>query len=483
MPLALRFLVVSTISTVNLFAGDRPNVVFLMADDQATYSMGCYGTPGAKTPNLDKLAGDGIVFDAHYDTTAICMASRANVMTGMFEYKTGCNFEHGALLREHWSGSYPLLLRKAGYRTGFAGKFGFEVTDTPGKKGVLPETDFDVWGGGPGQTSYDTKKNKSMAKYANEFPHSTLSYGAFGRDFVTESARLEKPFCLSISFKAPHHPVQPDPRFDGVFTDVRFSKPGNFGREFGEHFSKQSREGRQYERFHSWKYSTDYNNVMAKYFQQIYAIDVAVGMIRDAISSAGVEHNTVIIYTSDNGFMNGSHGYGSKVLPYEESSRVPLIVFDPRHPNSGKRLRCKSLTGNVDFAPTILELAGLPVPNNMDGKSLLSLYDDPSAETHSSLPLINVWGPEKVHSLGVVTKDWKFVYWPYDEGDFDVTEELFHLAADRLELSNLATDATHTNELERLRRLYDRTVDHWKANAVPYHRYQKFGDVFERTGR
>lgn len=107
----------------------RPNIIFLLSDDQSTYSMGCYGTPGAKTPNLDKLADDGIVFDNHYDTTAICMASRANVLTGMFEYKTGCNFEHGDLLREHWLKSYPMLLRKAGYRTAFAGKLGIEVTD------------------------------------------------------------------------------------------------------------------------------------------------------------------------------------------------------------------------------------------------------------------------------------------------------------------------------------------------------------------
>ena len=221
------------------FADKRPNIIFLMADDQATWSMGCYDTPGANTPHLDQLARDGMVFDAHYDTTAICMASRATVMTGMFEYKTGCNFEHGALMKEHWEKSYAMLLREAGYRTAFAGKFGFEVTDTPEKKGKLPETDFDVWGGGSGQTNYVTKKNKSMAKYADDYPHSTLSYGAFGRDFVTESAKGDKPFCLSISFKAPHHPVQPDPKFDDVFKGLTFSKPGNYGREFGEHFSKQ----------------------------------------------------------------------------------------------------------------------------------------------------------------------------------------------------------------------------------------------------
>ena len=105
----------------------RPNIIFLMSDDQAVRTMGCYGAPGVQTPNLDRLGADGMIFDAHYDTTAICMASRANVMTGMFEYKTGCNFEHGTMLEKHWRRSYPVLLRKAGYRTAFAGKFGFEV--------------------------------------------------------------------------------------------------------------------------------------------------------------------------------------------------------------------------------------------------------------------------------------------------------------------------------------------------------------------
>ena len=128
-----------------------------------------------------------------------------------------------------------------------------------------------------------------------------------------------------------------------------------------QNISLQSRTGRQFERFHSWNYSDKYDEVMAVYYQQIYAIDVALGMIRDAIDKAGVKQNTVIIYTSDNGFFCGSHGYGSKVLPYEESSRVPLIMFDPRHSNSGKQLRCDALTGNVDL-PTILKLAGLPTP-------------------------------------------------------------------------------------------------------------------------
>lgn len=470
------------IMSVSLAGGaERPNIVFLLADDQALDTLGCYGNPDVTTPNIDGLAADGIVFENHYDTTAICMASRANIMTGMFEYKTGCNFEHGALLKEHWVKSYPMLLREAGYMTAIAGKFGFVVADAPGKKGVLPEGDFDAWGGAPGQSNYATAKNKSMTKYAAEFPHSTRSYGAFGRDFVKVATKANRPFCLSISFKAPHQPVTPDPLDDAVYAGKKFRKPDNYGREHGEHFSKQSKSGRQWERFESWGYADDFDAVMGKYHQQIYAIDVAVGMVREALKENGVAENTVIIYTSDNGFLCGSHGYGSKVLPYEEASRVPLIVFDPRHSNSGKKLRSEALTGNVDFAPTILELAGVEVPENVDGKSLVGLYEDPKAAIHESLPLINVWGPRAAQSFGVVTKDFKYVFWNYGGEGFEPTEEMFHLARDPGELRNAAVNPEYREQLEKMRAVYDSALGDWKANAVPYHGYEEYGALFDRT--
>ncbi len=462
-------------------AAERPNIVFLMADDQCSRSLGCYGAPGAITPNIDRLAKDGMAFDRHYDTTAICMASRANVMTGMFEYKTGCNFTTGPLLREHWRRSYPVLLRRAGYMTAFAGKFGFEVATSAGRRGELPVGDFDHWGGGPGQTSYATKRNPSMAKYAEKYPHSTLSYAAFADDVIADAAARRQPLCLSISFKAPHRPVTPDPQFDNIYRGAMFEKPANFGRDHGKHFSEQSRRGRQYERFESWGYSTDYDGVMAKYYQQIYAIDVAVGRIRDSLARHGLTDNTVIIYTSDNGFLCGAHGYGSKVLPYEEASRVPLIMFDPRHSNSGRGLRCDALTGNVDFAPTMLELAGIPVPEQIDGRSLLALYDNPTSATHEWLPLINVWGPQEVHSLSVVTRGWKLIYWPWGADDFVPTEELYHIASDPLELTNLAPQPAARDDLERLRGVYQVSHAHWKSNRVGYHGYDRFDVLFDRN--
>jgi len=457
-------------------AGRRPNIVFLFADDQSTYSVGCYGNADVQTPQLDRLARDGMVFDRHYNTTAICMASRASVFTGMYEYKTGCNFTHGNMREEVWAESYPVLLRKAGYLTAFAGKFGIEVEGRG-----LCEDDFDFWGGGPGQTSYVTAQNASMRGYAKAFPHSTLSYAAFGQTVIREAVKQDTPFCLSISFKAPHKPATPDPRFDHVYAGKTFAKPGNFGRAFAEHLSPQSKAGRQYPRFTQWHYDTDYDGEMAKYHQQVYAIDVALGMIRDELEAQGVADNTVVIYTSDNGYICGSHGYGSKVLPMEESSRVPLIVYAPGSPFAGKQVRCDRLTGNIDMAATILELAGLEIPSQMDGKSLLGLLEQPREGGHDQLAFINVYGPLATHSLSCFTRQYKYTYWWYGDETMEPVEELFDTIRDPLELVNLATQPARSKTLESMRQRYDEELAAWKKQAVAYNDYQRYGTLFDRT--
>ncbi len=469
-------ILLASLAVTAVSAADRPpNIVFLLADDQSTYSVGCYGNADVETPAMDALAAEGLVFDRHYNTTAICMASRATIFTGMYEYRTGCNFEHGNMRVEVWDKSYPRLLRSGGYLTAFAGKFGIEV-DGRG----LCESDFDFWGGGPGQTHYETANNRSMAKYASEFPHDTLSYGAFGRDVIRKATEQGKPFCLSISFKAPHKPAVPDPQFDAIYAGKVFAKPGNFGREFGEHLAPQSKLGRQYPRFFEWGYDSRYDEEMAKYHQQVYGIDVALGMIRDEIEAQGIKENTVVIYTSDNGYICGSHGYGSKVLPMEESARVPLMIYDPRSASAGKGWRCSELTGNIDFAPTILALAGVPSPAGVDGTSLRGLLEDPSRGGHEQMAFINAFGPAATHSLSCLTRQYKYTFWWYGDDTMDPVEELFDVTNDPLELENLAGSADHSSTLETMRRRYDAELEKWKAGAVDYNGYQQYGTIFDR---
>ncbi|MEQ8556522.1 MAG: sulfatase [Cyclobacteriaceae bacterium] len=470
----ISFLLVVIFFKVSNGLAQKPNIIYLMSDDQNVSSVGCYGNDEVSTPNMDKIGNQGIIFTRHYNTTAICMASRASVLTGMYEYKTGTNFDHGDMKSEVWDKSYPVLLREAGYFTAFAGKFGLEVEG----KGLCEE-DFDMWGGGPGQTHYQTARNSSMAKYAKDFPHATLSYGAFGQDVIREATRQKKPFCLSISFKAPHRPVQPDPKFDHVYAGKTFTKPANFGREAGDHMSDQSKQGRQYKRFHEWEYSTNYDEVMEKYYQLIYAIDVAVGMIMDELDAQGIADNTVIIYTSDNGYICGAHGYGSKVLPMEESSRAPLMIYDPRSNHAGKK--CSALTGNIDFAPTILDLAGVSIPENMDGKSLVPLLEDHALQIHEQLAFINVWGVVPTQSLTCITKDWKYTYWWYGDANMKPTEELYNLANDPLEMKNLAENPDYATMLNTMRAGYDKELLKWKKEAVSYNNYQQYVTLFDRT--
>ncbi|MFC1760840.1 sulfatase [Planctomycetota bacterium] len=462
-------------ASAELTKGTRPNIIYLMADDQNLGSVGCYGNPEVKTPNMDRLGNEGVIFGRHYNTTAICMASRATVFTGMYEYKTGTNFDHGDMKPEVWAKSYPVLLRQAGYLTAFAGKFGMEVEGRG-----LCESDFDFWGGGPGQTTYETSKNESMAKYADKYPHSTLSYGAFGQDVIRAAAKQDKPFCLSISFKAPHRPVTPDPMFDHVYAGKTFTKPANYGRAAGEHMSLQSKQGRQYPRFSGWNYDKDYDGVMALYYQQIYAIDVAIGMVRDELDTQGLADNTVIIYTSDNGFLCGAHGYGSKVLPMEESSRVPMMIYDPRSPSAGKQWRSPALTGNIDFAPTILELAGVSIPSNMDGRSLLPLLKNPETDIREQMSFINTWGPPAAQNLTVLTKELKYTYWWYGDESMKPCEELFHLTRDPLEMKNLANNPEAASLLGSMRGKYDAELERWKQQAVQYNNYQQYGTLFDR---
>ena len=462
-------------TAIAVTAAEKPNIIFLLADDQSTYSVGCYGNEDVVTPEMDRLGADGVIFDRHYATTAICMASRANIFTGMYEYKTGTNFDHGDMRPEVWAKSYPILLREAGYLTAFAGKFGLEVDE----KGIC-EDDFDIYAGGPGQTDYATAKSQALAKYAEEFPHSTLAYGAWGQDVIRDAAKQDKPFCMSISFKSPHKPATSDPRFDDLYKGVKFKKPANYGREHGDNMSEQSKQGRQWDRFTSWNYSDKYDKVMATYHRQVHGIDVALGMIRKELEEQGLVENTVIIYTSDNGFLCGSHGYGSKVLPIEESSRVPLMIYDPRSGAAGKKLRSGRLTGNIDFAPTILELAGLPVPGNMDGISILNQLEDPSTGGHEQLALMNVWGAGATTSLSVVTREHKYTYWWYGDDKMEPAEDLFDLGKDPSELKNLSSNPENEPLLKEMRKKYDQELAKWNKRAVDYNDYEKWGTLFDR---
>lgn len=466
---------------------EKPNIIFFLTDDQSYDSQRDYGNNVVKTPNLDVLADNGVVFKRHYNTTAICMASRANLMTGQFEYKTGCNFDHGSLGTKQWSTSYPILLKEAGYKVGFAGKFGFSVSDTNGgwgKEGEFAKKDFDFWAGSPHQTSYKTIENRSMVKYAGQYPHSTRAYGAATIDFINQSVEEGQPFCMSVYFKAPHRPVEPDPIFDSIYANATFDKLPNYGREAGKHLAKHSRMGRQYQRFTEWGYDKEdtYQEALRKYHQLIYGVDYSIGMVLEELKRLNIDDNTIIIFSSDNGYFNGSHGLGSKVLPYEEGARTPLIIVDPRNDQLKKGSKSSSLSGNVDITATILDFAGVEIPSIYDGKSLRPVLGNTNIQIRETLPIIQVWGPEATHSLTVMDERYKYVYWYYEDNEKGLypTEELFDIVNDPYELVNIADQEENESTLIKMRELYDKELQHWVNEGVKYNGYEKYDSLFIR---
>jgi arylsulfatase A-like enzyme len=252
----------------------RPNIIFLLTDDQTIGAVGCYGNKDIITPNIDKLASAGVRFANHYDTTSICMASRSSVMTGLYEYRHGCNFSHGDMERRIFANSYPVRLRQAGYFTGFAGKIGF-VLD--GEDFKVFKKEFDVWAGGPGQTNYKTDKNLGIAKYADRYPHCSRAYGAWAQDFLKAAKQSGKPFCMSVSFKAPHMPYTPD-LIDLKLYEAKkqFVRAANFGVENGKHLSPQVHTSRAATAYRQWV--NDFDNTVRLYYALITGVDAALGI-------------------------------------------------------------------------------------------------------------------------------------------------------------------------------------------------------------
>ena len=453
----------------------RPNLVFLLADDLAAGAVGYSGNRDVITPHIDRLARDGVRFVSHYDTTSICMASRCTILTGLYEYRHGCNFEHGNLERLFIEQSYPVRLRQAGYFTGFAGKIGFVLQ---GEKFDALAPIFDQWAGGPGQTLYETEKNTGIAKYAAQYPHCSRAYGAWAQDFLKTAKQTGKPFCLSVSFKAPHMPYTPDPIDLQLYKNKTFSRPANYGVEKGTHLSPQVHTSRAATSYREWV--NDFAGTAAKYYALVTGVDAAVGMIREELARQGLDQNTVIIFTSDNGYNAGSHGFGDKVIPYEEGSKAPLIIYDPRLPAEKNGKACSAVTGNIDLAPTLLALAGEPAPAGLDGRSLLPLLADPTGRVRDSLPLFNFWGTPSAQSMAVVTPEWKYIYWYYGVG-MQPTEELFHLTEDRSEMANVAADPRHAGVLAKLRADYDAQLAAIEPSFARNHAYDHYPVLFSRT--
>jgi len=460
----------------------QPNIIFILADDMSYDAMGFMDRYNLKTPNIDKLAKQGVRFTKNYNTTAICMASRAQLMTGLYEFSTGTNFLHGDLSYNTWKNSYSQVLRNNGYYVGFEGKFGFKVQSPDGSKGDadIVQRSFDWWSGWMGQGSYAMEKNKEALaykeKYGDKKEHTTHALGLMGEDFIEKAKASGKPFCLSVSYKAPHTPYWLDTRYDKIYKDQKFPKPVTFGK--GNLLPAQAKSGRPFKKGKSW--IKNYDNSMYKYHTMMYAMDQSIGMILNKLEKEGLSDNTIVIFTSDNGHFNGSKAMGGKLYAYEEGALAPTIIFDPRRKSEKKFETHNALSGNIDIASTIIEYAIIKEVSKRHGKSLKPIMDGKANKVHESLMLINVWGVSSSQSLGVVTADFKYIHWFYGLNEFTRQEELFNVTKDIFEEHNLSKKEEYIGSLISMRNLYDDWLGLWENEVVKDAGYEKYIRLADR---
>lgn len=425
-------------------ASARPNLIFLLADDLRTDALGCYGNKVVRTPNIDRLARAGVRFRNHFVTTSICNVSRASTFTGQYLRRHRIvDFATPFTVRQ-WRATYPAMLRGSGYRTGFIGKFG--VGSNAAVRAMSEQ--FDFWRGLPGQAGLFFDRNDPT------HTHKTARFGNEALEFL-RGCEPGQPFCLSVSFNAPHardgqpREFAPDPRDEGLYAGIRIARPRLSGDEWFRKLppAVQHSEARvRWER----RFATDemFQKTARDYYRLVTGVDREVGRIVDVLQQRGFATNTVIIFTSDNGFFLGERGLADKWFMYEESIRVPLIVFDPQR-RRGRERTVDALTLNIDFAPTLLEYAGEPISEGMQGRSILPFMRDVRPRDwrteffyeHHTLPKIIP------ASEGVRTERWKYLRWLHEP----VVEELYDLARDPQETKNLATDRSQAERLRTLR--------------------------------
>lgn len=422
----------------------RPNILFLLTDDQRWDALGCAGNTIIQTPAIDGLARGGVRFRNAFVTTAICAVSRASIFSGQHERTHGISDFATTFTPAQFANTYPAQLRAAGYRTGFIGKWGVG--------NVMPKEHFDYFRGFPGQGAYVVRDGGKQS-------HLTNVMGDQSVEFITEGDRggdRSRPFCLSVSFKAPHAQDEDmrqyvfDPTLRDLYKDATIPVPETAAEQYFKELPPSLRDSEGHRRW-GWRFATPaaYQDAVKGYYRLITGVDRAVAQIRTALEARGLAENTVIVYSSDNGYFLGERGLADKWYMFEESIRVPLIVYDPRLPASQREKQRNEMALNIDVAPTLLNLAGVPIPSSMQGRSLLPLAKGETVPWRDEWYYSHLFQhPQIPKSEGVRTDTWK--YFRFLEGD-PRAEYLYDLQADPLEKRNLANSKAHSNRLRDMR--------------------------------
>lgn len=420
-------------------APPRPNVLFLLADDLRWDAVGFAGNRIVRTPSLDRLARRGTVFRQAFVTTAICAVSRASIFSGQHARRHGINDFATAFGSNEWRRCYPELFRAAGYRVGFIGKFGVGQ--------AAPTNTLEFWDGFNGQGRYFEPRGTN---------HLTHRMGESALRFLESNDA--RPFCLSISFKAPHaqdgarREFPPDERDAALYAGGLMPKAPSVSENAFEalpEFLRKSEARTRWER----RFATDEMRAetIRDYYRLVTGMDREIGRIVRRLEELGLLSKTLIVFTSDNGFYFGEHGLADKWFMHEESIRVPLLIVEP---GARARRARDEMALNIDLAPTLLDYAGLAIPPEMQGRSLrpLAAGENPPGwrqdwfyEHHFS------YGGRIPDSEGVRTERFKYIRYT---GQEPPCEELFDLRRDRNEERSVIAEPAYARRLDALRRRY-----------------------------
>jgi arylsulfatase A-like enzyme len=429
----------------------KPNIVFILTDDQRWDALGVAGNSIIQTPQMDELAKKGVYFKNAFSTTPICAASRASILTGLYERTHNYTFQKPALQSQYTNLMYPKILKDKGYHVGFYGKLGVAI-DRPEQ--YFDESDFYDRGSRSDKGGYFYKK------IGSDTVHLTRYAGQQAQDFISNAPK-DKPFCLSVSFSAPHgHDSSVEQYFwqkksDALYEKDFFSEPSLGEDLYFDRLPAEVKNGFNRVRW-KWRFDTPekYQRMMRGYYRMITEIDDEIGALRNILAKKGLAENTIFIVMGDNGYFTGDRQLADKWLMYDPSIRIPLIIYDPRMPNKSRTV--SDMVLNIDITKSILDFAGIKSPGNYQGESLKPYLNRPAYSLQRDFILIeHLWKlPDIPSSEGIRTDKWKYFRYRF----INAPEELYDLKKDPLETKNLAQEQSHQKILRKLRNKFIRKV-------------------------
>ena len=426
-------------------AADRPNIVFVITDDQRWDAMGCAGHPFLKTPNMDRLARGGAMFQNAFVTTPLCSPSRSSFLTGQYVHTTGVVANGPAMNPiSHRLVTFPRLLKDAGYASAYVGKWHMGNDDAP-------RPGFDRWVSFKGQGVYRNPVLNVDGKPEQKDGYVTDIISDYAVDFINREHA--KPFVLYVAHKAVHGPFTPAERHAGMYETEPLPQRPNV---------KDDMSGKAAVRRERLKENVKTKvgeKLMRDQLRCLLSVDEGLGRILDALDAKKLTDDTLVIFTSDNGYLWNEHDLGDKRAAYEESIRVPLLIRYPKLIKPGTKPTEMAL--NIDVAPTVLQLGGATVPKDVHGKSLVGIFEGKLGVWRSGA-LFEYFMEERFPRVpswrALRTDRWKYIHYT-DVADAD---ELYDLQADPYEMKNLIADAGSAEQLKSLKAELEKQLNETK---------------------